>query len=54
MEERKKVSVDGEGQLDWSARPFARSRKRKEVIQQWVPAVVVVCALMVMMAFVGG
>ena len=52
MEERKKVSVD-----DWIARrPHLRhiaGYQRKEVILQWVPVVVVVCAIMAVMIIFG-
>ena len=53
MEERKKVSVD-----DWiarrqHARHIAGYRERKEVILQWVPVVMVVCAIMAVMVIFG-
>jgi hypothetical protein len=46
MEERKQLSVD-----DWIARRqhlrhIVGYQERKEVILQWIPAVVVVCAIM--------
>ena len=53
MEERKKGSVD-----DWIARRqhlrhIAGYQERKEVILLWVPAVVVVCAIMAVMIIFG-